>query len=168
MKEGDWSANLRKRSQYADLEVELEPALLDTFTGRMKKGKLLEDHCIVELLARGYTDDDMKRPDGKAMGWDELRDLLPWDDEGYLTDGLQSGFDATHTQLEPDPEDEAVDEWQSVENELRHEASAYEQSIAAYFDSNSSYVDTEIGGGPPRTGAGERRSTRARNTRRTH
>jgi hypothetical protein len=51
----------------------------------MKKGKLLKDHCIAELLARGCTDDDMKRPDGKAMGRDELRELLPWDEEGYLS-----------------------------------------------------------------------------------
>jgi hypothetical protein len=51
---------------------------------------------------------------------------------------------------------------------LRQEASAYERIIAADFDSNRSYVDQEIGGGPSRAGAGERRSTGTRNTLRTH
>ena len=64
--------------------------------------------------------------------------------------------------------DEAFGEWQSVEDELRHEASAYEQSIAANFDSNCRYADEEIGGGLPRVGAGARRSTRSRKTRKTH
>ena len=130
----------------------------------MKKGKLLKDHCIAELLACGCTDDAMKRLDGKAMG----DKLLPWVDEGYLINGLLSGFDAEPAQLEPDPEDEAFGEWQSVEDELRHEASAYEQSIAANFDSNCRYADEEIGGGLPRVGAGARRSTRSRKIRKTH
>ena len=51
---------------------------------------------------------------------------------------------------------------------LRQEASAYERSIAAAFDNNSSYVDHEIGGGPSRAGAGARRSMRTRKTRKTH